>query len=179
MPVYKNKNGNGWYVMARYTDWQGNKKQKCQRGFDTKREAQDFEAQFILKKKADISMTLESFCELYAADIRPRIKETTWITKENIIRTKIIPYLGKRRLCEITAKDIVDWQNEIMKLEGANDKPISPTYQKTIEKYIFLLLLSVQNYPYGAEVLRQALSIRKSFRTTVFSSLDNCRPITS
>ena len=30
MPVYKNKNGNGWYAMMRYTDWQGNKKQKCQ-----------------------------------------------------------------------------------------------------------------------------------------------------
>ena len=102
MPVYKNKNGNGWYAMMRYTDWQGNKKQKCQRGFATRREAQDFEAQFILKKKADINMTLESFCELYAADIRPRIKETTWITNENIIRTKIVPYLGKRRLCEIT-----------------------------------------------------------------------------
>ena len=55
MPVYKNKNGNGWYAMVRYTDWQGNKKQKCQRGFATRREAQDFEAQFILKKKAGLA----------------------------------------------------------------------------------------------------------------------------
>lgn len=132
MPVYRNKNGNGWYVMVRYTDWQGNRKQKCQRGFATRREAQDFEAKFSLQKRADINMTLESFCELYEADIRPRIKETTWITKENIIRTKILPYLGKRRLCEITAKDIVDWQNEIMTLDGARGTPISLTYQKTI-----------------------------------------------
>ena len=27
--------------MTRYTDWQGNRKQKCKRGFSTKREAQE------------------------------------------------------------------------------------------------------------------------------------------
>lgn len=40
MPVYKDKNGS-WYVMTRCDDWQGKRKQKCKRGFKTKREAQD------------------------------------------------------------------------------------------------------------------------------------------
>ena len=31
------KNGT-WYVMARYVDWRGERKQKCQRGFATKKE---------------------------------------------------------------------------------------------------------------------------------------------
>lgn len=146
MPVYKNKNGNGWYVMVRYTDWQGNRKQKCQRGFATKREAQDYEAQFVLKKKADINMTLESFCALYESDIRPRIKETTWITKENIIRTKILPYLGKRRLCDITAKDVVDWQNAIIDLKSANGKPISKTFQKTIHAQLSAIFNHAMKY---------------------------------
>lgn len=132
--------------MIRYMDWQGNRKQKCQRGFETKREAQDFEAQFILKQRADIDMTLESFCELYEEDIKPRLKETTWITKENIIRTKILPYLGKRKLSEINAKNIVDWQNTIIKLKGVNGKPISPTYQKTIHAQLSAIFNHAMKY---------------------------------
>ena len=49
MPAYKDKNGT-WYVMARYTDWTGEKKQKCQRGFITRREALEWEAQFKLSE---------------------------------------------------------------------------------------------------------------------------------
>ncbi len=49
-------------------------------------------------------MTLESFCKLYEKDMRPRLKENTWLTKENIIQSKILPYLEQRKLSEITAK---------------------------------------------------------------------------
>lgn len=59
MPIYKQDNGT-WYVMARYTDWTGKNKQKCQRGFTTKRDAQEWERQFQLQKHADIDMTMES-----------------------------------------------------------------------------------------------------------------------
>ena len=131
MPAYKDKNGT-WYAMIRYTDWRGEKKQKCQRGFETKRDALVWEAQYKLQKRADINMTLESFYELYREDIKPRLKENTWITKECIIETKILPYLGKRKLSEITAKDIVDWQNTVMKLPGTDGKALSPTFMKSI-----------------------------------------------
>lgn len=39
MPVFKDENKGTWYVMARYVDWTGERKQKCKRGFATKREA--------------------------------------------------------------------------------------------------------------------------------------------
>lgn len=32
MAIYKNDNGT-WYVMIRYQDWTGARKQKCKRGF--------------------------------------------------------------------------------------------------------------------------------------------------
>lgn len=41
MPVFKNKDNGTWYVMARYVNWKGERKQKCKRGFATKKEAQD------------------------------------------------------------------------------------------------------------------------------------------
>ncbi len=132
MPIYKNEKSGTWYVMVRYKDWKGERKQKCQRGFSTKREAQDWERQFQLQKKADIDMTLESFCKLYEKDIRPRLKENTWLTKESIIQSKILPYLGQRKLSEITAKDVIDWQNEMRNQTGRTEKAVSPTYLKTI-----------------------------------------------
>ena len=49
MAIYKNESNNTWYVMARYQDWTGERKQKCKRGFVTKREAAQWEQQFIRK----------------------------------------------------------------------------------------------------------------------------------
>lgn len=77
MPVYKTEKNGTWYAMVRYKDWKGERKQKCQRGFATKREAQEWERQFQLQKQANMDMTLESFCKLYEADVRPRLKENT------------------------------------------------------------------------------------------------------
>ena len=61
MAIYKNDNGT-WYVMIRYQDWTGARKQKCKRGFSTRKEAADWELQFKLQKKASVDMTMESFC---------------------------------------------------------------------------------------------------------------------
>ena len=132
MPIYKDKKNGTWYAMVRYKDWTGANKQKCQRGFETKREAQEWECQFKLQRKADIDMTLASFCELYEMDVKPKLKLSTWLTKESIIKHKILPYLGKRKIAEITAKDVVDWQNKMRELETSCGKPMSPTYLKTI-----------------------------------------------
>lgn len=114
MAIYKNNNGT-WYVMIRYQDWTGARKQKCKRGFATRKEAADWELQFKLQKKASLDMTMESFCALYEEDVRPSLKQSTWLTKENIIQKKILPYLGQRKVSEITAKDVMDWHNQIAK----------------------------------------------------------------
>ena len=46
MPVFKDEARGTWYVMVRYQDWTGERKQKCKRGFATKREAQEWERSF-------------------------------------------------------------------------------------------------------------------------------------
>ena len=131
MAIYKNDNGT-WYVMIRYQDWTGARKQKCKRGFSTRKEAADWELQFKLQKKASVDMTMESFCTMYEEDVRPSLKQSTWLTKENIIQKKILPYLGKRKVSEITAKDVMDWHNQMRKLKTKTGKLLSPTYLKTI-----------------------------------------------
>ena len=77
MPVFKDKKNHTWYVMARYENWQGERKQKCKRGFATKREALEWERTFQMQNSADMDMTFESFVELYEKDSRPRLKENT------------------------------------------------------------------------------------------------------
>ena len=46
MPAYKNKDSGSWYVVTQYTDWTGERKQKCKRGFSTRREALEWEQKF-------------------------------------------------------------------------------------------------------------------------------------
>ena len=62
--------------MVRYNDWQGNAKQKCKRGFATKREAVQWEREF----------------------------------------------LRKEQLCDIKARDVIAWQNEIRELKEPEGK---------------------------------------------------------
>lgn len=37
MSIYKEEKSGTWYVMVRYDNWKGERKQKCKRGFVTKR----------------------------------------------------------------------------------------------------------------------------------------------
>ena len=70
MPVFKNEDNGTWYVMARYVNWKGERKQKCKRGFATKREAQEWERMFKLQTSSDLDMSFEAFTELYINALR-------------------------------------------------------------------------------------------------------------
>ena len=69
MAAFKNKDNGTWYVQFRYTDWKGERQQKLKRGFATKREALEWEREFLMEKQADVNMTFESFVALYERDI--------------------------------------------------------------------------------------------------------------
>ena len=151
MAAFKNKTNGTWYVQFRYTDWKGERQQKLKRGFATKKEAQAWEREFLMQKQADVNMTFESFAQLYEKDMKPKLKLNTWLTKESIIQKKILPYFGKRKLSEITAKDVMDWQNAIRELTDAKGKPYSPTYLKTVHNQLSALFNHAVRY-YGLQV---------------------------
>ena len=73
---------------------------------------------FKLKDEMNINMKFKDFAELYLSDIQPRIKYNSFLTKKHIIETKILPYFGRRKLNEIRPADVIQWQNEIMKLKS-------------------------------------------------------------
>jgi len=123
MAVYKEKGTNTWRVIYRHTDWTGKRKQSSKRGFPTKREAQEWEREQLRKVQSDLNMTFSAFVELYSQNMKPRLKKSTWETKEHLIRTKLLPYFGNKRISEINVNDIIQWQNEMIRIRGKDGKP--------------------------------------------------------
>lgn len=60
MSIHKDNATGKWRVVYRYTDWTGETHQSSKRGFPTKREAQMWERELLLKKEAKLDMTFES-----------------------------------------------------------------------------------------------------------------------
>ena len=77
-------------------------------------------------------MTFASFYEIYVEDKKERIRDNTWGTKNNIARTKILPYFGERKIAEIEPKDVIAWQNHLLAFKRANGKGYSASYLRKI-----------------------------------------------
>ena len=136
MPAYKDKEKGTWYASFYYEDWTGKKVKKMKRGFPTKREALEWERTFLQQQTADLEMTFENFVAVYVADMKGRIKENTWGTKEHILYKKLVPYFGKRKMCDIHSKEVIAWQNEMLNYRDKNGKPYSPVYLKTLHNQL-------------------------------------------
>lgn len=127
MPVYKDEQRNSWYCKCNYKDWLGESKSKMKRGFATKREALQWEREFLERQSASMDMKFSSFVEVYFADKAPRLKERSIMTKRVLVETKILPYFGDKKMNEITAVDIIKWQNVLLNQE------YKPTYLRMIQ----------------------------------------------
>lgn len=146
MAVYQEKDKGTWRVVFRYTDFTGERKQTQKRGFKTKREATAWEHEMMLRKGNKLDMTFESFYEIYSEYKCQRVKESTFETKSHIVRTKILPYFGKRKINEITVADVIAWQNEMMAYRDEKGKPYSVDYLKTIQAQLTAIFNHAVNY---------------------------------
>ena len=148
MSVYKDKKYNTWRVVYRYVDWTGKMKQCQKRGFKNKRDAVKWEKETLDRLNGNTDMRFASFVERYTEDMKPRLKENTWHTKEHVIRTKFLPYFGKRKLSEIKSQDILRWQNELTTHTDENGKPFSPVYLRSVSSQLSCLFNHAVKY-YG------------------------------
>ena len=146
MAVYKEEKTGTWRVIYRYTDWTGERKQTQKRGFRTKRDAQAWEREQQNKMTSNLDMTFASFVEQYTADMKTRIKENTWATKEHIIRTKLLPYFGRLKICNITAQQIITWQNEMMDHKDKHGNGYSPVYLRSVSSQLSAIFNHAARY---------------------------------
>lgn len=137
MSVYKDAKSNTWFVKARYKDWTGATKNLMKRGFALKREALEWEASFFSRQSSSsLDMTFNEFYALYKEEMSVRLKESTWDTKCAIIESKILPFFKNLRIRDISSKEVIRWQNEMLKAKQLNGKPYSQTYLKTIHNQL-------------------------------------------
>ena len=107
MSAYKDKTQGTWYVSFRYIDWTGKKTQKLKRGFKTKKEALNYEKEFIRKTAADMKMEMNSFISVYFEDKKNELKENSIRNKQHMMNKHIVPYFGTRKMNEITPAEIM------------------------------------------------------------------------
>ena len=86
MSASKDKERGTWIVYIRYKDWKGEDQVHKKRGFRTKREALEYEREFLLKKSKDMNMSFTDFVNVYMEDKKPRIRYNTMRSKPFIER---------------------------------------------------------------------------------------------
>lgn len=97
------------------------------REFKTKREAVEWENHFKMKDSSNLDMAFAEFIDVYTQDMEPKLKRNTWLTKDHIIRTKILPYFMEQRMCDIRPRDIICWQNKMLEGRNKQGKKYAPT----------------------------------------------------
>lgn len=89
--------------------------------------------------QASMNVTLETFVEMYFKDKSGELKERSVNNKRYMIKTHIIPHFGKKKMSEIKAPDIIQWQNVM------REKNLSPTYLRMIQNQLTALFTHASN----------------------------------
>ena len=130
MKAQKDPKTGKWLIQYRYTDWQGIRRKSTKRGFETKREAEEWLRNFLMSQSADLNMPFRELVQLYYKDMETRLRENTIHTKQTIIEQKILPYFGERSVNDIKAGEIRAWQNMLIQ------QGFAPTYLKNIHNQL-------------------------------------------
>ena len=136
MKAKKNQKTGKYDIQYAYYDWTGQRKQSTKRGFPTRRQAEDWYMNFKLSQKGNLNMTFEAFIEVYKNDLRNKLRENTWRSKEYMIDNKILPYFKGKKMNKIQAKDIISFHNAIMEHKSRYGKPYSPTYLRSLHSQL-------------------------------------------
>lgn len=167
MPAYKYilKDGKTtlWYANFYYTDWTGEKKHICKRGFKTQRAAKEYERSYLEQQNSTSDILFSSLIANYLEDMEHRLKPTTMENKRFIIEGKLLPYFGRLKVCDIDTIKVRKWQNELISYRDSEGKPFSQTYLKTVNNQLSALMnYAVAHYRLPFNPCKAAGSMGKS-----------------
>ena len=128
--AYREKDTKKWTAQWFETNVMGEKKKRRKRGFETKREALEFERSKKLSSERSMDMKLSDFIEIYFSDKQNELKDRTIKNKRYMMQQHIVPYFGNQMMSEIKASQIIQWQNEIQK------KGYSDSYLRMIQNQL-------------------------------------------
>ena len=136
MSVTKDGDTGRWMSQIRVTDWTGKTIHKKKRGFATKKEALQWERDFISQSTGSLGMTFGDFIALYVKDMEHRLKPSTVASKKWLIDLKVTPFFKKIPLNEIKPTHVRQWQNSLTSYRDESGKPYSQTYLKCINNQL-------------------------------------------
>lgn len=162
MPQYKYpvKKGVKWMVKFNYLDPKtGESKTEYKRGFESKRDAKNYEEEFLENLSVDnddeetpYERTFEDvFQEYLMSHKREDIKESTLRTKYNVFGKHIFPTFKDMLISEISDDDIADWQTKMKNFVMPNGKHLSNAFLRTIQSQFN----SIINYAHSKGYLKQ------------------------
>ena len=128
--AYREKDTKKWTAQWFETNVMGEKKKRRKRGFETKREALEFERSKKLSNERSMDMKLSDFIEIYFSDKQNDLKDRTIKNKRYMMQQHIVPYFGNQMMSEIKASQIIQWQNKIQK------KGYSDSYLRMIQNQL-------------------------------------------
>lgn len=157
MPSYYDEKTKTWYCQFYYQEYTGERKKKKKRGFERKKDAQDWERNFLLQKQGNTDITFENFAQIYFDDMRLRLRESSINNKEWTYTHKIAPYFKDKKIKDITPADVRHWQGELLNSGSA------PTYCRMINaQFSSIMNYAVRYYGLAQNPVKIAGTIGKA-----------------
>lgn len=113
MPAYLDEKTKTYYFTCYYTDWQGERRRKMQRGFTRMKDAKAAERQFLDQYSTQADMSFETLYQIYIDDCRKNLKAVTVYSRDSVAKNAILPYFGAMKVTDITPAHIRKWQNDL------------------------------------------------------------------
>lgn len=115
MAIYKDNNatkdGRTWYYLVYKKDNVGNNKKYKSKRYLTKKEAQQAEAAFLLKRDNPINKPFYLVADDYFNHLNNIRKESTLFSYETAYKHNIMPYFKDFNLNDINVSNITNWKN--------------------------------------------------------------------
>lgn len=133
------KNSEGvWYFKVRWTDSRGNRRQTKKESKKWKRaDAQKAERLFLqsleLGDSLSNSMTYGELYEFYKIAKKEELKERSFNTYDDRIKTFVLPKFKNVPLSAINKRSTSDWQNWLLKQRTPKGQPYTNNYLKVVQ----------------------------------------------
>lgn len=166
MPAYREDNGT-WTSKFKYRDWRGEKRQKTKRGFERKKDALDFEAEFKATLVHSVDIPFTALVKNYLGDLTKnhKIEITTAERKQRAFDKMISPYFGQKPINQIAELDVLNWQTWVQQKGFDKFKGVgyAPTYLKSINNELSAMMnYAVRYYRLPYNPCERAGSMGKS-----------------
>ncbi len=116
MPAYKDEERKTWYAKFYFKDWDGKTKSKMKRGFRTKKEALDYERDFLTSHTGySPDLMMGSLIDKYLDDLQHHVRQSTYLLRQRTIALHIRPFFENLKVSDVTAAHVREWQNGLIK----------------------------------------------------------------